>query len=392
VTTLWTILAPFVAFVIIGVAVWVAVVLANLIRRYDYRRFEDKSALILAEQFPLPEVASSTAEARRKSLGPLIAKIHQRATTAQTSYHNAVVGSAACLVAAFLALALATFTLRLGYEWWPAQFLLNCIDVTAIIAVLGLFFYGRSVNRPWIACRAAAELLRQYQYFAVVLPSAVSAPSDDDLGTQFAIEARRLENAVERGSMTTIVARIEDFWSGRRARLIGSALAESDLTGDALLVYLDKRVRRQLGWFTDSKDRLEDISDRRTGVLLVLYLLTFALAVTKLVLFLCGGGQHDYVLPPLLVVTGMSAAMTAYYVNQNSRSLIHRYYTQQRFVQTWLSAFNRNWNFAGLPLKTFSADEKTAIRGEILRFEDLMVDELIDWIHITSHDKIELAP
>jgi hypothetical protein len=97
-------------------------------------------------------------------------------------------------------------------------------------------------------------------------------------------------------------------------------------------------------------------------------------------------------LPPLLVVTGMSAAMTAYYVNQNSRSLIHRYYAQQRFMEAWLDTFNKTWNFARLPSKTFTADEKEAIRAEILRFEDLMIEELIDWTHITSFDKIELAP
>jgi hypothetical protein len=27
-----------------------------------------------------------------------------------------------------------------------------------------------------------------------------------------------------------------------------------------------------------------------------------------------------------------------------------------------------------------------------LQFEDLMVEELIDWVHITSYDAIELTP
>jgi hypothetical protein len=35
---------------------------------------------------------------------------------------------------------------------------------------------------------------------------------------------------------------------------------------------------------------------------------------------------------------------------------------------------------------------KNDMRAQILRFEDLMIEELIDWIHITSHDAIELAP
>lgn len=391
-TAFWAILVPFIAIAVIGAAGWLAIVLTNAIRRRDYGLFEDRSAPILAEQFPLPEASSSVAEARRKSLSTIIDKSHRQASAAQTVYHNAVVCSAACLVVAFLALASTTFTLRFGYDWWPAQFLLNCIDVTAIIAVLGLFFYGRSVNGRWIASRSTAEFLRQYQYLAVILPSAPFGPSDGDLTAQFANEARQVRNAVEQGPTANLASRVADFWSTRRARIIGSVPADADLSGDALLVYLDKRVRRQLGWFTDSQERLEYISERRTRVLLILYGLTFVLALAKLLLFLNGGGQHDYMLPPVVVITGLSVAMTAYYINQNSRSLVHRYYTQRRFIQTWLETFNKTWNFAGLPAKVFAIDEKTAIRAEILKFEDLMIEELIDWIHITSHDAIELAP
>lgn len=87
-----------------------------------------------------------------------------------------------------------------------------------------------------------------------------------------------------------------------------------------------------------------------------------------------------------------SAAITAYYINQNSRSLMHRYNTQQRFIAAWLNAFNESWNFARLLSSQFTGEQKKAIGAEILRFEDLMIEELIDWTHITSHDTIELAP
>jgi hypothetical protein len=75
----WAIVAPFIAVAIIGVTAWAAVILTNAIRRYDYGLFEDKSAPILAEQFPLPEAAASVAEARRKSASALIGKVHQEA-------------------------------------------------------------------------------------------------------------------------------------------------------------------------------------------------------------------------------------------------------------------------------------------------------------------------
>ena len=90
----------------------------------------------------------------------------------------------------------------------------------------------------------------------------------------------------------------------------------------------------------NSKGRLEYIAERRNKVLLVLYVLMAALAAIKLFLLLYGGNWHHYLLPFLLVVTGMSAAMTAYYINQNARSLIHRYNTHQRFITRWLVAFN----------------------------------------------------
>ena len=152
-----------------------------------------------------------------------------------------------------------------------------------------------------------------------------------------------------------------------------------------------KRARRQLGWFNDSKARLEHSAERRNIVLLSLYCITAGLAVLKHVLFLNSGHPHAFLLPPLLIVTGMSAAMTAYYINQNSRSLIHRYNTQQRNISSWLVTFNDRWSFANLPLLNIDPAAKNDMRIQILRFEDLMVEELIDWIHITSYDAIELA-
>lgn len=43
-----------------------------------------------------------------------------------------------------------------------------------------------------------------------------------------------------------------------------------------------------------------------------------------------------------------------------------------------------------------SSDISSARKGDarraILQFENLMIEELIDWVHISSHDMIELAP
>jgi hypothetical protein len=125
-------------------------------------------------------------------------------------------------------------------------------------------------------------------------------------------------------------------------------------------------------------------------MLVSLYCVGIGLAVAKHVLFLHNSELSACLRPPLLIAAGMSAAMTAYYINQNSRSLIHRYNTQKRMAARWLTAFGNRWNFATLPTAIINPSTKD-IRAQILLFEELMIEEVIDWVNITSHDAIELA-
>jgi hypothetical protein len=383
----WGLLAPLTALAITVAAMQAAVILTGTIRTRDFRRFEDQCKDRIARCFPVPAIDQSIAEERRRSISPLLDKAHKAASAAQTTYHNAVVRSAGCLVLAFVALAFGA----LAPDDWPAwldrssfELVLSWIDVIAMLSVLILFLYGRMSCSPWIAGRAGTELLRQYQFLSVVFPSVISTSPGD--------QADLVSDRVQDGSITDIGLRTERFWSTRKASIESYALTDADLTADAVLVYLERRARRQLGWFIDSKARLEHIAGRRNVLLLSLYCIAAGLAVIKLVLFLCGGHSPAFMLPILLIVTGMSAAMTAYYINQNSRSLIHRYNTQQRFITGWLVSFNDRWNFASLPSLTFDVAAKNEMRAQIIRFEDLMIEELVDWIHITSHDAIELAP
>jgi hypothetical protein len=101
----WGMLAPFIALAITVAAMQAAVVLTGAIRGRDYRRFEDESKERRARRFPLPTIDPSTADVRRKSLSPFLDKRHEAASATQTTYYNAVVRSAGCLVLAFLALA-----------------------------------------------------------------------------------------------------------------------------------------------------------------------------------------------------------------------------------------------------------------------------------------------
>ena len=395
----WSVLAPLIAFAITFVGMQVAVALTGLMRRRDFRLFEDRSKESFARQFPIPANGQSAAEERRKALSRSVDKIHQAANAAQTSYHNAVVRSAGCLAVAFIALVLGA----LPEEDWQSsggplldpqlvEHVLTWVDAIAIILVLILYLYAGSANRRWIAARAGAEFLRQYQFLNVVFPGASPGPRIDEDESQFDLEANAVKTRVQDGSISDIISRIERFWSARKALIENRALEEFDIPPDALLVYLQRRVRRQLGWFADSKARLEHIAERRKIALLWLYGLAAAVALVKLFLFLCSGRSPACLLPVLLIMTGMSGVMTAYYINQNARSLIHRYNTQQRRIAKWLRDFGKRWSFAGLPSLNMDAAAKTEICACILQFEDLMIEELIDWTHITSHDAIELAP
>jgi hypothetical protein len=221
------ILAPCIAFAVTVAAMQAAVVMTAAMRRRDYRRFEDKGAPSIAEQFRLPTIDPAAAEARRKSLSPFVNKGAQGAIAAQTTYHNAVVRSAGCLVLAFIALAIG----GLRPEDWPArldwpavELLLSWIDVLAVISVLVLFFYGRRTSRPWIVARAGAELLRQYQFLDMVFPNAITPVPVGDLKAQFNTEADRVAAQVQGGDIADIVTRIEAFWSERKASIASAPL------------------------------------------------------------------------------------------------------------------------------------------------------------------------
>jgi hypothetical protein len=239
--------------------------------------------------------------------------------------------------------------------------------------------------------RVGTELLRQFQIINMVFPDAAAASSATHLKVCFEVEAAKVKTLVQDGPITDIIVRIEKFWIDRRGSIQEAVLSPADLTGDALLAYLWRRARRQLGWFIDSKSRLEHIAKRRTIALITLYCAAILFALGKHVLLVAGIHASTCLVPPLLIATGMSAAMTAYYINQNSRSLVHRYNTQQRTARRWLQVYSTRWNNDTLA-ETLSLAIKKDIRAEILRFEDFMIEELVDWVHITSHDAIELAP
>jgi hypothetical protein len=377
----------------------VAVALTQLMRRHDYALFEDRSKDSVAREFPIHTMRKSPAEERRRTLARFVDRTHQAAIAAQTRYYNAVVRSASGLVVAFIALVLGN-SREDNWPWMATalvvhplvEHVLMWVDAIAIILILILFLYAGSVNRRWLSARVGSELLRQYQFLELVFPSVSSKPRSHEDEHQFDFEADLVKARVQHGPTKDIMPRIERFWSERKLSIERRALRESDIPADALLVYLERRARRQLGWFTDSKARLEYIGERRKLLLLVLYGIAVAVAVLKLAWFLYSKHSPPYLSPSLLIITGISGAMTAHYINQNARSLIHRYNTQQRRITKWLQDFGERWSLDQPALLDTDVSVRNEICSHILQFEDLMIEELMDWVHITSQDAMELAP
>ena len=224
----WQILSPTIALAITVAAMQSFVFVAHKIREHDYRRFEDDSELRLLERFPIPKASELTAEERLKSISPVFDEAHRKADLAQTTYYNAVVRSAGCLVLAFVALALGTLRPE---DWpdrveWPhIEWLLSWVDVIAILFVLVLFYQGRQASQPWIAARTSAELLRQNNFLNMVFPNVSSTEPTADPKTHFDAEFERVFVGLRYDQTIDIAPRIEQFWSKRRMPIQSYALS-----------------------------------------------------------------------------------------------------------------------------------------------------------------------
>jgi hypothetical protein len=383
---LWNFLPPLLALAVVAAITQFAVVLAGAFRSRDYRRFEDRSASEIEREFSLPDFASPLAEEHRRHFQPLLRELQRTANRAQTAYHDTVVRSAACLAIGFAATAgglLGTVSWQGLFRFQAWQSFLNWGDMFALLSVLGLFLYATSLYRPWLIKRAETELVRQYQFLNVIFPDAfplAAKPAD--------YSGRLAQREAKDRHLGRLVGRIETSWQERKTLIERLAGEYPQLDLGAVILYLRKRVLRQLGWFTDSIARLEHIAGRRKAVLLVLYFATAALAIAQLIWFE-NGSSLPFVRPILLFITGLSLAMTAYYTNQNLGSIVHRYNLQQREIRRWLGGLVDDLNNVETP---DPPGEKVAlISTHVTRFEELMIYELVDWINISGHDVIELG-
>jgi hypothetical protein len=192
------------------------------------------------------------------------------------------------------------------------------------------------------------------------------------------------------------------FWHDRRGRYLSLA-TDYLVEPNDLYFYLYRRPIRQLAWFRLSRLRLRSSSRLRESAMAALFGISCALALFKAYLVVgghvpldaeaehAGASSADFIALGLLLVTTLSTALTSIYLSRNDRSLLHRYATQMRAIEDWLQrVLGRRpggGSQAALPAAVPASQTQ-----DILEFERLMVDELVDWIHISSHDTLELAP
>jgi hypothetical protein len=389
-------------------------------RDSEYRRYEDASRSAIVAEFPLPSVAGGLTSPLERALADLANAEHREAVLAQNEYQSALARSAACLLLASCALALTCASLDKLHSITVMRSLMSVeclhsihlglagIDAISIALLIILYWHAHRASRRWIALRIRAELLRQFRFLMVVFPQAVGQDGARDITSRFSEEADRIDKRVLSGPFATMELRIHEFWQERRSAIEKGRQSDARRSATALLSYLAKRPRRQLGWFTDSMERLKDAARRRKNRLEKLYYVVCALAVVKLLLELVPGsvyGNGDVlilslpglhaalsalILPVLLILTAWSAVETVYYLNQNARSLLHRYKFQTEKIRGWLRSFN-----AAMPFEQLAAnvvDTENVTSAMILTFEESLIEELIEWVHVSSHDVIEIAP
>jgi len=189
-----------------------------------------------------------------------------------------------------------------------------------------------------------------------------------------------------------VAKRVLEFWEVQKSKLQSR---HAEFTAEAAQFYLQQRARQQLRWFGRSKKRLQDEDLRRTRLLIVLYFSTLVVAVAKLVSHV-GNGPHERITEIgaflLLLTTGLAGAMTGIFFSQNQRSLVHRYHAQERRICDWLHKVKKGFPNLMEEDAGVLAKSPATLRNHFLDFEALMIEELVDWLHITERDKIELRP
>jgi hypothetical protein len=317
-------------------------------------------------------------------------KLHEPAIKYKNRYYEFIGRCGVLLAAIFILLALSLTVFK--SEIWLNKYLAS-IDLLAIIYVMIHWWRSKLAIQAWVLVRVKAELMRQRIYLAFVF-----SWTENEMARGYENASKQIDENILRPkskilqwlgfglTSEQLEKRIEEYWSAFSRDLKAKTLIDqgADLLS-RILVYLKYRPINQLRWYRIRHRQLARIGVWRGGIMVGLFLITFVLAAGTTYLIHTNPDKNSYLSDwlnlGLLTTTAISAALTYWYVNRNERSVSHRYVTQRREIENWLRKAS----------KLFEQQTITDTYDQILIFEGLMLSELIDWAHATSHDVMELG-
>ncbi|MDG2532922.1 hypothetical protein P6144_04635 [Sphingomonas sp. HITSZ_GF] len=366
----WIIAAP-VAALLLTQAI---LALISRVRNHTYRSAEQASKPALEPEGPAPKPADPA--------HALFLEDHASAIALQNDVVNHLYGAGIMLCLSF---AIAAWELAIGHASPGFRLGALSLDVAAIGFALISVVRSHRRRRKWMIYRARAELLRQW-----ITTDRVFLPPEDEAT---AYRARRAEVAQEiPEGAGEIEEQVMAAWNARQALLASRIGALPSVPEEARQRYLQKRVLRQVRWFNDASSRIGAIGKRRGAWLLWFFVLA---AISALIRF---GGNLGQWAPaeaaehPLtftwLIAIAVSTLIISTYAAQNTRSLGHRYGTQKRAIARWRTLHEPAFAIIAKSQATRTPQE---IAAAVVEFEELMGEELLDWLHITEADALEVS-
>jgi hypothetical protein len=310
---------------------------------------------------------------------------HESANYLQKWYHRCVAQCIAVLSMGVLVTCISAIAVRSNedLERFAAHY-----DLIATLYALTFFTIARFINPRFVKQRSFTELLRAWVHLAIVFPFERSG----EMRLIYGVERERIHDRVD-ARARSIYDRVEQYWTEIEAECRSLDLRPK-LSIAEMGFYLKERPLEQLYYFAKAQQRIHEGQRGREILMLSLYLVSVSLAILKALSVFKSGLPLmfepasnlatliplDWISTALLGLMAISAAVTNGLISRNDRSLLHSYHAQERRIRKWFEAVaevSKNGDLVMSP-------------SSILSFEDIMLNELLDFIHITSRDVIEI--
>jgi hypothetical protein len=324
----------------------------------------------------------------------------------QSRYHSCVARCIGALSVGVVIICLSIIVYR-DVDWLKK--FATCFDLMAAFYALVFFLWARFVNDRFVITRAFVETLRAWIHLAIIFPlekggdvaAAYQARKKEIRAGYWARKgaATLKDGAGDAGQPTDrreapIYQRVLNCWNELHEECRKVGLRSNPPSSADLGFYLEKRALGQLGFFMTAQGRINAGQKSRELLMTVLYVASIVLAVLKAVrvfeaelppavmgnIEFATAMSVDWISMALLAVMVLSAAATNAYVSRNERSLFHSYHAQERRIKQWFTGFAAVVGNGG---GRYAPDT-------MLAFEDIMLNDLLDFIHITSRDVIEV--